>query len=239
MSCHNRIITLNISVYSWCPVLALPVLDSLLDPRQEPLDPGVDPGGGVRTALAVAHHAQQGVPGRKGRSKETLEQVHPQEEEQEFHTDLPPSATVRGPPLSPWQASVPWVQAHRRLGGNSHCFYTLSTHVVESETPRKSLHLVLEGLRIWGEEETMTFCVFSLSVMCVLRFSNLYLHLFADVFRSLVACLCVYLNNCLLQLALLWLVHRSHGGVCLGASPPRDHRTLAAVVLRGAEQSKN
>ena len=34
----------------------------------------------------------------------------------QFDTDFPSSATVRGPPLSPWQASVPWVQAHRRLG---------------------------------------------------------------------------------------------------------------------------
>ena len=67
MSYHKHNITLSISIYSWCPVLALSVLDSLLDPRQEPLDPGVDPGGGVRTALAVAHHAQQGVPGSKGR----------------------------------------------------------------------------------------------------------------------------------------------------------------------------
>ena len=97
--------------------------------------------------------------------------------------------------------------------------YTLSTHVVESETPRKSLHLVLEGLRIWGKKR-MTFCVSSLRVMCVLRFSYLYLYLFLDIFRSLVALLSVYLHNRLLQLALLGLVHRSHGGVGLGASPP-------------------
>ena len=66
MSGHKHKITLSISICSCCPVLALSILDSLLDPGQEPLDPGVDPGGGVRTALAVAHHAQQGVPGRKG-----------------------------------------------------------------------------------------------------------------------------------------------------------------------------
>ena len=52
----------KVAVCSWCFVLALPVLDSLLDPGQESLDPGVDPGGRVCTALAVADHAKQGVP---------------------------------------------------------------------------------------------------------------------------------------------------------------------------------
>ena len=39
----------------------LTICDEVLDPGKEALHPGVDAGGGVSAARAIAHHSDQGV----------------------------------------------------------------------------------------------------------------------------------------------------------------------------------
>ena len=68
----------------------------------------------------------------------------------ELNVVLPFSATVSGPPLSPWQESVPLAQAQSRLKRLHILFvvFRCNTDVVEEESPKKSLHFLSEVLRM-------------------------------------------------------------------------------------------
>ena len=94
---------------SW---LLITISDETLDPGEEALHPRVDAGSGVGTTGPVAHHSDQDKLAWKredGRVFAVVEKLF-RTKSKSFPENIfsPFSSTVRGPPLSPWQASVPW-----------------------------------------------------------------------------------------------------------------------------------
>ena len=83
------------------------ISDDALDPGEEALHPRVDAGSGVGTTGPVAYHSDQDELAWRGKNLLGVDGVDSGVHIWGLIIFSPFSATVRGPPLSPWQVSVP------------------------------------------------------------------------------------------------------------------------------------